>query len=66
MKTLIKHASVVLPEGIVETSVLIDGTRIADIDPAIQSSTSTRWSTPAASTCCRVSLTIRCIFVNPV
>lgn len=36
MKTLIKNASVVLPEGIVQTAVLIDGTKIADIDPARQ------------------------------
>ncbi len=35
MKTLIKQASVVLPGDIVQTSVLIDGTRIAAIDPAI-------------------------------
>ncbi len=37
MKTLIKNAKVVLPTGVVETSVLIDGNRIGDIDPAIQS-----------------------------
>lgn len=36
MKTLIKNASVVLPTGIAKTSVLIDGTKIADIDPARQ------------------------------
>ena len=36
MKTLIKNAVVVLPEGSVETSVLIDGTKIAAIDAAIQ------------------------------
>ena len=36
MKTLIKNAVVVLPEGLVETSVLIDGTKIAAIDAAIQ------------------------------
>lgn len=36
MKTLIKNATVVLPDGAVETSVLIDGTRIAAIDPAGQ------------------------------
>ncbi len=35
MKTLIKNAVVVLPEGSVETSVLIDGTKIAAIDAAI-------------------------------
>ena len=36
MKTLIKNAVVVLPEGSVETSVLIEGTKIAAIDAAIQ------------------------------
>ena len=36
MKTLIKNATVVLPEGSEQTSVLIDGSRIADVDPAIQ------------------------------
>lgn len=35
MKTLIRHATVVLPTGSTQTSVLIDGSRIADIDPAI-------------------------------
>ena len=35
MKTLIRHASVVLPEGTLRTSVLIDGQKIAAIDPAI-------------------------------
>ena len=34
MKTLIKNATVVLPEGIARTAVLIDGSQIADIDPA--------------------------------
>lgn len=36
MKTLIKNASVVLPDGIAETTVLIDGTQVADIDVASQ------------------------------
>jgi len=36
MKTLIKNATVMLPEGPSETSVLIDGSQIADIDPAKQ------------------------------
>lgn len=36
MKTLIRNAQVVLLTGIVETSVLIDGETIADIDPAPQ------------------------------
>ena len=36
MKTLIRHASVVLPQGTVQTSVLIENDRIADIDPAMQ------------------------------
>jgi dihydroorotase len=36
MKTLIQHAHVVLPAETLTTSVLIDGTRIAQIDPAIQ------------------------------
>ncbi|MHB8971805.1 MAG: dihydroorotase [Pirellulaceae bacterium] len=36
MKTLIKNATVVLPEGSCRTSVLIEGHRIADIDPAGQ------------------------------
>ena len=35
MKTLIKNATVVLPEGCQRTSVLIDGSQIADIDPAV-------------------------------
>ncbi len=34
MKTLIKNASIVLPEGIARTAVLIDGSQIADVDPA--------------------------------
>ncbi len=37
MKTLIKNATVVLPDETVSTSVLIDGTKIVAIDPAIQS-----------------------------
>jgi dihydroorotase len=36
MKTLIKNAQVVFPEGVEATSVVIDGQEIADIDPAIQ------------------------------
>jgi dihydroorotase len=36
MKTLIKNAHVVLPTGVAQTSVLIDGTQIARIDPAVQ------------------------------
>ena len=36
MKTLIRNASVVLPTGTHSVSVLIDGTQIADIDPAPQ------------------------------
>lgn len=36
MKTLIKNAVVVLPNETLRTSVLIDGTKIVDIDPAIQ------------------------------
>ncbi len=35
-KTLIRNATVVLPEGSEQVSVLIEGTRIADIDPAVQ------------------------------
>jgi dihydroorotase len=35
MRKLIRQARVVLPAEIVETSVLIDGSRIADIDPAL-------------------------------
>lgn len=35
MKTIIKNARVVLPEGTFATSVLVDGSRIAAIDPAI-------------------------------
>jgi len=36
MRTLIKNATAVLPGETVKTAVLIDGERIADIDPAIQ------------------------------
>jgi len=36
MKTLIKNAQVVLPNEIVSTNVLIEGGKIADIDPAPQ------------------------------
>lgn len=36
MKTRIKNATVVLPEGCDRLTVLVDGTRIADIDPARQ------------------------------
>ncbi len=36
MKTLIQNATVVLPTETVRTSVLIDGDRIAAIDPALQ------------------------------
>ena len=36
MKTLIKNATVVLPEGAAQVSVLIEGQQIADIDPAHQ------------------------------
>ncbi len=36
MTTLIKNATVVLPEGCTQTSVLVEGTTIADIDVAIQ------------------------------
>jgi len=38
MKTLIKNATVVLPTGSVQTSVLIEGSKIVDLDPAIQTS----------------------------
>lgn len=34
MKTRIDNATVVLPDGCAQTSILIDGTKIADIDPA--------------------------------
>ncbi|PQO30961.1 dihydroorotase [Bremerella cremea] len=34
MKTLIKNATVILPDGPQKTSVLIDGAQIAEIDPA--------------------------------
>jgi dihydroorotase len=37
LKTLIREAIVVLPNGSVRTSVLVDGPRIAAIDPAIHS-----------------------------
>ena len=40
MKTLIKNAVVVLPEGSVETSVLIDGTKIAAMDGWLQDQSS--------------------------
>ena len=36
MKTLIKNATVLLPDGAVHTNVVIEGTKIAEIDPAIQ------------------------------
>lgn len=36
MRTLIKNATVVFPEGPDRLSVLVDGTQIADIDPAPQ------------------------------
>ena len=36
MKTLIQNATVVLPTGSLQTSVLVEGARIADIDPAVQ------------------------------
>ncbi|MCP4812944.1 MAG: dihydroorotase [Planctomycetaceae bacterium] len=36
MKTLIRNASVILPTGKASVSVLIEDSRIADIDPAIQ------------------------------
>ncbi len=36
MKTLIRNASVILPSGRASVSVLVDGSRIADIDPASQ------------------------------
>ncbi len=37
MKTLFKNVSAVLPDGIVETSVLVDGDQIVDLQAAIQS-----------------------------
>ncbi len=37
-RTLIRHAKVVLPEGILRTDVLIEDGRIAAIDPAVQTS----------------------------
>ena len=36
MKFLIKNATVALPEGLTETSVLVDGAKIVDIAPAAQ------------------------------
>jgi dihydroorotase len=36
MKTLIKGATVVLPDSTSHTSVLLEGTKIVDIDPALQ------------------------------
>jgi dihydroorotase len=36
MRQLIKNAQVVLPSGIARVSVIIEGTRIADIDPGAQ------------------------------
>jgi len=36
MKTLIRNASVILPTGMASVSVLLEDSRIADIDPAIQ------------------------------
>jgi dihydroorotase len=36
MRKLIKHAHVVLPESIADVSVVVEGARIADIDPAPQ------------------------------
>ena len=36
MKTLIKNATVVLPGAAVQTNVVIEDTKIVDIDPAIQ------------------------------
>ncbi|MEM6656064.1 MAG: dihydroorotase [Planctomycetota bacterium] len=36
MKTLIKDADVVLPSGVQRVGVVIEGGRIADIDPAVQ------------------------------
>lgn len=36
MKTLIKNATVVLPDETLRTAVLIDGAKIAAIDPAVQ------------------------------
>jgi len=35
MKTLIRHATVVLPTGCIQTSVLVDGPRIVSVDAAI-------------------------------
>jgi dihydroorotase len=36
MRTLIKNAAVVLPSGVARVNVLVDGAKIADIDPAPQ------------------------------
>nr|MBC8875887.1 amidohydrolase family protein [Planctomycetota bacterium] len=36
MKTLIRNATVVLPSQTLQTSVLVENTKIADIGPAIQ------------------------------
>jgi dihydroorotase len=36
MRTLIKNATVVFPDGVDRRSVVVDGTRIAEIDPASQ------------------------------
>lgn len=36
MKTLIKNATVILPDSTLLTSVLIEGAKIVDIDPAVQ------------------------------
>ena len=36
MKTLIRNATVVLPQSAARTSVLVDGGKIVDIDPAVQ------------------------------
>ena len=38
MKTLIKNAQVVLPTGIKQVSVLVDGAKIAAVDAAIHTS----------------------------
>jgi len=36
VKTIIKNAHVVLPDGIAQVAVLLDGERIAAVDPAVQ------------------------------
>ena len=36
MRTLVKNATVVFPDGIDRRSVVIDDTRVADVDPAAQ------------------------------